>query len=98
MGKTKKKQKKQVDKREENAGVPHKSHNPAGQGFWHPDPKMPRYLCPDPDRTKKIVNFMAPTPDRPSYIFPGPYWTEITYHQTKINNLSFRPVSDYNNM
>ena len=48
------------------------AYSPAGQGFWHPDPILPRYFATT--RTgpkKKKVNFIAPTPDRPNYIFPG---------------------------
>ena len=35
---------------------------PAGQGFWHPDPVIPRYLLPRPGPDQKIVNFMDPNP------------------------------------
>ena len=47
-----------------------------GKVFGTPTPYCPVNFCPDPNRTEKIVNFMAPTPDRPDYIFPGPDRTE----------------------
>ena len=51
----------------------------AGQGFWHPDPVMPRYHLPQLGPDRKIANFMAPTPDRPDYIFPGPDQTDYIF-------------------
>ena len=58
--------------------------SPAGQGFWHPDPVMPRNILPQPGPNPKKVYIYGPDSDRPDYILPDLDRTETFYHQPEI--------------